>query len=220
MKRHLYWFIALLTTIVVFVSHQRIGLAILQPTQTATTQTKSTQFNLIDQTIFQGQQHYDTGAFRAAVELWQQALTQSPTPLQQIRLHNYLAIAYQDLNQWSQAKRAIAQAKILLTQHPDSLLQAQQLNIQATLALNLGQPDRAYTLWQQAETQYKSLNDQFGQQLSQLNQSQALQNLGHYRQARTHLERLQQSLKPDSDALLQAKTRLSLGTTLQMLVEL
>ncbi|NJN49143.1 MAG: hypothetical protein HC805_04325 [Alkalinema sp. RL_2_19] len=100
------------------------------------------------------------------------------------------------------------------------MLQAQQLNIQATLALNLGQPDRAYQLWQQAETQYHALQDQFGIQLSQLNQAQALQNLGHYRQARTQLERLQQSLNPNSAPLLQAKTLLSLGTTLQMLGEL
>jgi CHAT domain-containing protein len=142
--------------------------------------------------IEQGQALYADYQFKAAIDLWQQALP-AADPLQQARILIYLSLAQQQLGQWQAAEQAIAQSLRLLNPpspadraHPEpgrSLLLAQALNAQGRLALSRGQPETAFTLWQQTAALYQQMEDAIGVLGSLLNQAQALERMGQYRQA-------------------------------------
>jgi CHAT domain-containing protein len=159
-------------------------------------------------------QQYDLGNLPQALQLWQQGLTSAATAPEQIPIYHALAIVYQDLAQWSEAKTVISQAQQLLLKHPNSFLSAQNLNIQGTLWLNLGDYNLALLTWQQSEALYQKLQDTWGIALSQINQAQALQALGQQNQARSLLEQIQ---IPPNAPTLQANLGLRLGIALQVL---
>jgi CHAT domain-containing protein len=171
----------------------------------------------------QGQALYDAGKFAEAAQVWERAVQtftkQGHTRNQALGWY-YLAIAYQDLGQWQQAQAAIDQALTLLPRLNDTFLQAQVLNTQGSLQLNLGQTEAALNTWQQSDALYRALADIQGSLLSQINQAQALQTLGHYQQARTLLEQINQDLAALPDSLLKARSLSSLGVTLQVVGDL
>ncbi|WP_200867422.1 CHAT domain-containing protein [Leptolyngbya sp. Heron Island J] len=176
--------------------------------------------------IEQGRHYYQSGRFAEALGLWQQAAqtyqAQGNLTNQALSL-SYLASAYKELGQWQAAETAIAQSLELLQQaNTDAqittnaaIILAQAWNTQGSLQLTMGNPEAALTSWQQAEAIYADNDDAQGQLGSQLNQAQALQSLGLYRQARTRLEEMNQQLQSQPSSQLKAKALQNLGVTLQ-----
>lgn len=176
-----------------------------------------------DNLLEQGKQRYESGQLVEAVQLWKQALatsTQTGDLRQQAFAQYYLAVAYQDLGQWQAAEQAIAQTFKLVASVNDPLLHAQLLNTQGSYQFRIGQTETALATWKQAEQHYRKLDDVAGIVLSQVNQTQAMQVLGLYRQARRTLEQLRQDLVSLPNSLLKAKGLQSLGVTLQAVGDL
>lgn len=168
-----------------------------------------------------GRTHYVAGRFSEAVSAWQAAATgyaaQSDRSQQALSL-SYLSLAYQALSQWDAAQTAIDTSLGLLNQSPEAsspILWAHALNTQASLWLHLGQPQSALEAWEQAQSYYQQANDALGAIGSQINQAQALQQLGFYRRSSEQLATINQQLSslPDSDLKITALR--NLGTALR-----
>ena len=194
------------------------------PTEAATVDTVAqiqTQDISSTSPLEQGRRHYQSGQFSDAINRWQQAAqtyeTQGNQPNQALSL-SYLASAYKELGHWQAAETAIAQSLELLqaaSSSSNALIFAQALNTQGSLQLATGHPEAALNSWQQAEALYAETDDVRGTLGAQLNQAQALQNLGLYRQARTRLEAINKQLQSQPNSLFKAKALQSLGVTLQ-----
>ena len=171
----------------------------------------------------QGKQYYQDGRYAAAVNLFKQAVSSyqsKQAEIPQAQALNYLATAHQALGQWQEAQTAITKSLELVpvsgkTSPTALLLRGQALTQQGKLQLSLGQPETAYKTWQQARVAYEQADDDTGQLIAALNQAQALQTMGQYRQARLQLEDLVAKLKQQPDSLLKAQGLRSLGVALQ-----
>jgi CHAT domain-containing protein len=169
---------------------------------------------------------YESSRFSEASQLLEQALqgyqNQRDTIGQAVVLSN-LALSYQQLGMWEKANQAIAQAFTLLKQSPQetperSVIWAQALDVQGNLQLAEGKAAQAVDSWKQATHLYTQLEKYNRATRSQINQAQALQALGLYRQARLLLENLQKTLnsqQPDAPSLSQAENLRSLGEALR-----
>ncbi len=177
----------------------------------------------------QGLQLYQAEHFSEAVQVLQQAAQAFQTQgdgLSQARSLNYLALADQQMGQWSGATKAIADSLTLLQssntdkskEHLSVLAQA--LNTQGRLQLTLGQSEKAFTSWEQAATAYTQIGDAAGIIGSQINQAQALQALGLYRRALITLTQANQTLQQQPDSPLKATGLLSLGNALRVVGDL
>lgn len=175
--------------------------------------------NLVDK----GKQLYEEGNFAAAAETWEQAVKDYSLEKEQRKgalSYRYLAIVYQDLGKWKAASNAISQSLKLAKSIKDRFLYAQILNTQAHYQLNTGNTQAALETWKQAESIYKSLKDTQGIILTQINQAQALQNLGFYRRSRNILEQVNKNLQTVTDLSLKAKGLMSLGVALEVVGDL
>ncbi len=175
--------------------------------------------NLVDK----GKQLYEEGNFAAAAEVWEQAVNNYSLEKEQRKgalSYRYLAIVYQDLGKWKAASNAISQSLKLAETINDKFLYAQILNTQAHYQLNTGNTQAALETWKQAESIYKSLKDTQGIILTQINQAQALQNLGFYRRSRNILEQVNKNLQTVTDLSLKAKGLMSLGVALEVVGDL
>lgn len=156
-----------------------------------------------------GNAAYQAGAYDLAAQLWQQAAQsyqQQSEIAGQARSLSNLSLAHQALGQWSQAEPAIAQALELaqrLTPRSHAIL-AQTFNTQGQLQLALGQSANALASWQQAETAYAQASDGSGLIRSQLNQIQALRNLGFYRRALDRMEEMEPGIQALAEVPLKA----------------
>ncbi|WP_446363332.1 CHAT domain-containing protein [Coleofasciculus chthonoplastes] len=169
---------------------------------------------------------YEGSRFSEASQLLEQALqgyqNTKDTIGQAVVLSN-LALSYQQLGMWTEANQAIAQAFTLLKQSPKetperSVIWAQALDVQGSLQLAEGKAAQAVDSWEKATTLYTQLEKYNRATRSQINQAQALQALGLYRQARLLLENLQHTLnsqQPDAPSLTQAENLRSLGEALR-----
>ncbi|OUL33645.1 hypothetical protein BV372_15710 [Nostoc sp. T09] len=161
-----------------------------------------------------GNQHYDAGQFLEAAQVWQQAAQRYEKIGE--RTHQALALSFvslatQQLGQWQQAQAAIDTSLSLLnnTDKASDRIHAQVLNALARLQLVGGKAEQgqdsaqaALKTWQQAETLYRKADDSVGTIGSQINQAQALQTLGLYRQARKLLVQIRQTLEQSPDSRL------------------
>ena len=174
-----------------------------------------------------GRELYRLGQFAAAAEKWQQAVdaaeSQKDLTVQAVAL-SYLSSAYQELNQWDLAQRAVDNSLEILERGPsgqvDAVVFAQVLNTQAGLAYHLGKAEAALGLWEQAEASYRRAGDKSGVLGSRINQAQALQSLGFYRRSRQQLEAIAEQLKDMPDSELKVNGLRTLGTALQVLGDL
>ena len=174
-----------------------------------------------------GRELYSLGQFSAAAEKWKQAADIAKSreePLTQAIALSYLSSAYQELNQWDLAQRAVDDGFEILEREPsrqvDAVVLAQTLNTKAGLAYHLGQAESALDLWEQAEASYQRANDKSGVLGSRINQAQALQSLGFYRRSRQQLEVIAQQLTNMPDSELKVNGLRTLGTALQVLGDL
>ncbi|PSB49160.1 hypothetical protein C7B80_02890 [Cyanosarcina cf. burmensis CCALA 770] len=177
--------------------------------------------------VQQGKNFYDAGQFAEAVKVLQQATNafeaNGATLNQAIALSN-LSLAYQQLGQLPPAEGAIAKSLKLLqteqnigTAKEQMQILAQALDVRGSLELTRGQSETALATWQQAFNLYAKLEYSDGLTRNQINQAQAQQALGHYRQARKTLDRIKQTLEKQPDSALKATGLRSLGNVLRVI---
>jgi len=182
------------------------------------------------QLLEQGRNSFQAGQLKQAAEQWQQAAqvaaAQDDRLTQAIALSN-LALAYQQLGEWSNANTAIANSlKALETEatspagKPNSAtvpqVRAQVLNTQGKLQYAAGRFEQALESWQRATNDYSKMQDTKGVTLSLLNQTEALKALGLHRRANTILESLYQT-RAQQPTQLQLTTLLNYGDNLRLL---
>ncbi len=97
------------------------------------------------------------------------------------------------------------------------LLSAQQLNQRGIEYLSSGKPKLALETWQQANKIYNQLKDKEGLIGTEINQAQAFQSLGFYRQSLLVLQSVKTKLQKEPSSTLKAKALMSLGNTLKSL---
>lgn len=180
--------------------------------------------------VQQGKTLYDAGQFAQAVKLLQQAAENfkaNRDQLSQAMTLSNLSLAYQQLGQWEQADRAIAQSLKLLQskQNIDNSLErsqvlAQSLDVQGKLQLARGQAQGALTSWQQSANIYTRANDDAGVTRNRINQAQAMQAMGLYRQAQKTLTQANQTLQKQPDSALKATGLRSLGNVFRVVGDL
>jgi CHAT domain-containing protein len=101
-----------------------------------------------------------------------------------------------------------------------TLQSAQAFNQQGAKYLATGQAELALKSWQQAHRLYSQAQDPAGMMGSQINQAQALQSLGFYRQSLLLLRSINTSLQQQPNSSLKAQGLLSLGNSLRGLRQL
>jgi CHAT domain-containing protein len=94
---------------------------------------------------------------------------------------------------------------------------AQTLNQRGAEFLAAGKPDKALVDWQQAHRLYTNINDAQGMIGTKINQAQALQSLGFYRQALLTLQAVNSDLQKQSNSALKIQGLLGLGNSLRAL---
>ncbi|MGP1384302.1 MAG: CHAT domain-containing protein [Thainema sp.] len=171
----------------------------------------------------QGLMFYQAGQYAEALNYWQAAragFQQRGDRLNTALALSYLSLVQQQLGDFEAAERAIATSLEHLNQ--GSLDQASQqilahaLNTQASLYLAQSNAESAYETWQVAADAYRATDDQAGVLGSKLNQAQALQTLGLYRQARALLRRLGNELQDSPASLVKATGLRQLGSALYL----
>ncbi|HEY9674923.1 MAG TPA: CHAT domain-containing protein, partial [Waterburya sp.] len=177
----------------------------------------------------QAKQFYESGQFDEAVQLLKQVATSYAAfgdELGQARQLRNLALAYQELGRISLANESIQSSLNYLqnskkenTKDRQRLL-AQALDLKGKLQLNAGQSQQALETWKQAANHYQRIDDLTGLTGSKINQSQALQQLGLYRQAIKTLIDVRSTLQVQPDSLLKAKGLQSLGEALRVVGDL
>ena len=173
------------------------------------------------QLLEQAEQLYQGEQYVKASKVWQQAVTafarQSDLLNQAMALSN-LALTQQKLGNLSAAEKAsISSLELLQTQSdtaPQQRLLANSLDVRGSIARSRGEYQLAVETWQQAEAIYRELNENEAIIQNQINQAQALQDLGYYRRARKILSSLQTDLSQKSDSTA-ISALLSLGNTLR-----
>ncbi|WP_157373929.1 CHAT domain-containing protein [Nostoc sp. PCC 7107] len=140
--------------------------------------------------IKQANQLYQSGKFAAAVQVWQQAaiaFAAQKNHLNQAMALSNLSLTQQQLGEWDDAKTAIAQSlqllKTLETTTAQQRIYAQTLDIQGQLQQKIGQSQAALETWQKSTKIYASIGDKPSAAISEINQAQALQDLGLYPRA-------------------------------------
>lgn len=166
---------------------------------------------------------YEAGQWTEAVQIWEELAAQferNGEIGQEALCYSYLAIAYQALGRGDAAQAAISRALSLVEPVGTPSIFARILNAKGSLLLNQGDAESALEIWKDAERFYREVNDLRGTLSSQINQAQALQTLGLYRQAQTTLEAVQLDLNQIGDSPLKAAGLRSLGMVLQVVGDL
>ena len=174
------------------------------------------------QLIERAEQLYRAEQYVKAGQVWQQAITafdrQSDVLNQAMALSN-LALTQQKLGNLSAAETAsISSLELLQTQSiavPQQRLLANSLDVRGSIARSRGEYQLAVETWQQAEAIYRELNDARAIIQNEINQTQALQDLGYYRRASKILSSLQTDLSQKPDSTAKVSALLSLGNTLR-----
>lgn len=133
---------------------------------------------------------YQSGRFAEAEVLWQRDVDRygaNGDRLNQSMALSNLSLTQQQLGKWDGAKAAIAQSLALLNaQSPNADQQrvlAATLDIQGELQQSTGQPEEALKTWKTSAELYLKGGNGNGAIASQINQAQALQDLGLYPKA-------------------------------------
>lgn len=165
-----------------------------------------------------GKQNYDAGRFTEAARALQQAAQiykANQNIIQQAQTLSLLSLAYQELGKLEMAEKAIASSLSLLAtiapKELDNRVRAQVWNRQGRLLLTTGKTERALATFQKAELLYQQAEDKIGVIGTQINQAQALQNLGFDRRAQNLFTQIENQLETEPDSLLKVKSWHNLG---------
>ena len=144
----------------------------------------------IPQLVQQAKTLYEQRQFDRAANIWQQVAVAFATKndsLNQAMALSNLSLTYQQLGKWEQAKVAIDQSINLLQKLENTSdrkrIVAQSLDIQGRLQRARGDSETAIETWQKAATIYTEIGNKDAVIQNQINQSQALQDLGLYPRA-------------------------------------
>jgi CHAT domain-containing protein len=169
-----------------------------------------------------GKQDYDAGKFTDAAEALQQAAqiyAANQAPIQEAQTLSLLSLAYQELGQLKQAETAINSSLSLLETVAEGKLinrvRAQVFNRQGRLFLARGKTEQALETFQKTELLFKQAEDLEGVIGSQINQAQALQNLGFYRRSQKLFNQIENKLNKEPDSLLKIQGWHNLGNILR-----
>ncbi|NEO81031.1 MAG: CHAT domain-containing protein [Moorea sp. SIO4G3] len=180
------------------------------------------QFPIPDSLKQQAQQLYETGQYQKAIPLLEQIISnysESGDIIGEINALANLALIYQRLGDWAQAKQTISQSFSQLSQLPltkeSQQLQAQILSVQGQVYLSLGQGEKALSTWQQTSAIYQDLEDLNKLTESQIYQVQALRILGLYNQATKTLNQIKESIQDQPDSALKSTALQYLGDVLR-----
>ncbi|NEQ83612.1 MAG: CHAT domain-containing protein [Moorea sp. SIO2I5] len=183
-------------------------------------------FPIPDSLDQKAQQLYETGQYQEAIPLLEQIIinySDSGDIIGEINALVNLALVYQRLGNWAQAKQTISQSFNQLSQLPltkeRQQLQAQILSVQGQVYLSLGQGEKALSTWQQTSAIYQELGDLTRLTESQIYQVQALRILGLYNQATKTLTQIQESIQDQPDSALKSTALQYLGDVLRRVVK-
>ena len=149
----------------------------------------------------QSRSRYEAGQYQEAIAPLEQVIEiyelQGDRLRQAIALGN-LALVYQQLGNWTDANAAIDRSLKLVQNQPFGSALAQIFDIQGRLQLTQGRLQQALATWEQAIALYAEANDSDGQIRTQINQAQALQELGLHLRSIALLTDLNQRLEASS----------------------
>ena len=142
------------------------------------------------QLVERGNQLYHLGQFSKAAQVWQKAAvtfaSQGNSFNQAMALSN-LSLTYQQLYRWQEATEAINHSLNILQNLENTTEQqrilAQSLDLQGKLQQQIGKSQEALEAWQKASKIYNQIGDRYSQISNQINQAQAMQDLGFYPRA-------------------------------------
>ena len=204
-----------------------LGTLLLPPTFAHITSENSSVQHLPDtqNLVEQGRKFYEIEQYAQAAKIWEQAISvfkgNGDELRQAIALGN-LSLAYQQLGQWSEAEGVIAQSLNLLktTQNINakerSQILAQALDIKGRLQLAQNKAEDALNTWQLSIDIYKKIGDDKAVIRNRINQAQALQALGFYRQAEKTLKETTKILQSQPNSPLKVAGLRSLGNVVQV----
>ncbi|MCC5663621.1 CHAT domain-containing protein [Nostoc sp. CHAB 5784] len=173
----------------------------------------------------QGSKFYEAERFAEAATSWQQAISAFKANGDEQRLTialGNLSLAYQQLGQWSEAESAIAQSLNLLqtSQNIDSKdssqILAQVLDIKGRLQLAQSKAEDALDTWRVSLDIYTKIGNERAVLQNRINQAQALQALGFYRQAEKTLRESTQILQSQPNSPVKVAALHSLGNVMQV----
>ncbi|MEH2071487.1 MAG: CHAT domain-containing protein [Nostoc sp.] len=173
----------------------------------------------------QGSKFYKTEQFAEAATSWQQAFAAfkaNEDELRQAIALGNLSLAYQQLGQWSEAETAIAQSlKLLQTADQKNVdtkeqIIVQVLDIKGRLQLAQGKAEDALNTWRVALDIYTKIGNKRAVIQNRINQAQALQALGFYRQAEKTLRESTQILQSQPNSPVKVAALHSLGNVVQV----
>jgi len=192
----------------------------------------------------EGRALYLEGRFAEAVAQWQmvaEAYAVQQNELSQAGALSNLSLGYQQLGQWQDAQTAITESlrlaaapETVLGMTPETALEttpetisettdiarwrvlARSLMTQGSLYLALGKTELALTSWQQAADVYERVADDVGVNRAQINQAQALRELGFYRLALEKLSLVVQAMETQPPSALRAIALRRLGEALRL----
>ncbi|KST62049.1 CHAT domain-containing protein [Mastigocoleus testarum] len=159
--------------------------------------------------IEMGKRYYDNGQFTAAIEVLQQAAQiyqLNGDSVKQAQVLSFISLSEQKLGNYEQAEAAIKTSLSLLENLPPETrinkVWAQVLNAKGHLQLAKGNATAAVKSWQDGEVLYRKSGYEAGIIGSKINQVQALQSLGLYRQAYNILAETEQQIQAQADSRL------------------
>ncbi|MBE9029038.1 CHAT domain-containing protein [filamentous cyanobacterium LEGE 11480] len=156
------------------------------------------------------QQQYQTAQYDAAARSIQATMPRL-IDSQRAQALNLLSLTYQKLGRWQAAQSALDRSIQLIQQTAPLALQAQLLNTQGQLSLATGKAEVALERWQAATSLYQQSGDRAGAIGSQINQAQALQELGFYRRAADQLTALETQILELEDSAIKVVALYNLG---------
>lgn len=197
-----------------FISAIALFVSLQQPKTVSATDNQTIQIEQAEQLYQQNQYPEAIATLKTAIKQYQK---QGDVVGRAIATRN-LALIYQKLGKWGQAKSTLAQAtKIIATiegEPEKSQLSAQVLEVKGQLELSLGEAQNALESWQQATSLYEAQANITGLTQGKIYQASALQALGLYSQSLKTLTETNNQLKNTPDTLIKAQALLNIGNVL------
>ena len=160
--------------------------------------------------------------YAEASQVWQQAaiaFRERQDSLNEAMALSNLALTRQKLGDLITAeKNIISSIELLDKQAINTARQtvlASSLDIKGAIERSRGNSQNALAIWQQAESIYRALNSRQAIVKNQINQGQALQDLGYYRRANNIFQSVQQQLVDEPNSSAKITALLGFGNSLR-----